>query len=140
MTLDFLMYWRGKSTAAVDPDGHEVVPPRWPHLALLARVYAAGVDNASCEAERSCSALALTASSVRSSFSPDKIRKMLFLRLNADLIPEVDKFRRETAHLKEKCLVGRLAVQKKLVEGKEENACHPLQPRMMTCVFRKRNH
>ena len=108
---DLLMYWKGKATAAVGPDGHEVVRSRWPHLALLTRLHA-GVDNTSCEAERNFSALALTASNLRPSLSPGKIREMLFLRLNGDLIPEVGKFWRETARLKEKCLAGRLAMQK----------------------------
>ena len=121
---DLLMYWKGKSTAAVDPDGHEVVRPRWPHLALLARLHA-GVDNTSCEAERNFSALALTASDLRSSLSPDKIKQMLFLRQNGDLIPEVGKYQREMACLKERCLAGRLAVQKKLAEGKEDKRLSP---------------
>ena len=121
---DLLMYWRGKSTADVDSDGLEVVRPTWPHLVLLARLHA-GVDNSSCEAERNVSALALTASDLRSSLSPDKIKHMLFLRQNGDLIPEVGKYQREMACLKERCLAGRLAVQKKLAEGKEDKRLPP---------------
>ena len=91
---------------------------------MLARLHA-GVDNTSCEAERNVSALALIASNLRSSLSPDKIKKMLFLRLNGDLIPEVGKYQREMACLKDRCLAGRLAVQKKLAEGKDDKRLSP---------------
>ena len=101
-----------------------MVRPRWSHLALLARLHAR-VDNTSCEAERNFSAPALTASDLRSSLSQDKIKQMLFLRQNGDLIPEVGKYQWQMACLKEKCPAGRLAVQKKLAEGKEDKRLSP---------------
>ena len=54
--FDFLQYWEARGTDGVDPSGKIVVPARWPHIGLLARLYA-GIDTTSCQAERNFSAL-----------------------------------------------------------------------------------
>ena len=64
----------------VDAAGNVVAPARWPHLSLLARVYA-GVDTTSCQAERNFSALKQVLSDMRAGTLPRKIEQMLLLRL-----------------------------------------------------------
>ena len=54
--FDFLQYWEARGTDGVDPSGKVVEPARWPHIGLLARLYA-GIDTTSCQAERNFSAL-----------------------------------------------------------------------------------
>ena len=55
--FDFLEYWEALGTDGVDSSGKVVVPARWPHIGLLARLYA-GIDTTtSCQAERNFSAL-----------------------------------------------------------------------------------
>ena len=49
--FDFLQYWEARGTDGVDPSGKVVVPARWPHMGLLARLYA-GIDTTSCQAEK----------------------------------------------------------------------------------------
>ena len=41
--FDFLQYWEARGTDGVDPSGKVVVPARWPHIGLLARLYS-GID------------------------------------------------------------------------------------------------
>ena len=54
--FDFLQYWEARGTDGVDPSGKVVVPARWPHIGLLARLYA-GIDTTSYQAGRNFSAL-----------------------------------------------------------------------------------
>ncbi|CAN0159841.1 unnamed protein product, partial [Pylaiella littoralis] len=54
--FDLLKYWNERGVDGVDQAGNVVAPARWPHLSLLARLYA-GVDTTSCQAERNFSAL-----------------------------------------------------------------------------------
>ena len=37
--FDSLQYWEARGTNGVDPSGKVVVPARWPHIGLLARLY-----------------------------------------------------------------------------------------------------
>ena len=52
--FDFLQYWEVRGTDGVDPSGKVVVPARWPHIGLLARLYASidATTISSCQAER----------------------------------------------------------------------------------------
>ena len=83
----------------VDAAGNVVAPARWPHLSLLARVYA-GVDTTSCQAERNFSALKQVLSDMRAGTLPRKVEQMLLLRLNRHLIPGFAKVEQELAALK----------------------------------------
>lgn len=83
-----LSYWKAKAAPVLDSaTGGIVVPAKWPHVSLLARL-CAGVDNTSCQAERNFLNLALTVSTLRHSHSEELIEKMMYLRLNKHLIPE----------------------------------------------------
>ena len=57
-------------------------------MALIARLYN-GIESTSCQAERNFSALAFLIGSLRSSISPNKVERLMFLRLNRLFIPEV---------------------------------------------------
>ncbi|CAN0395407.1 unnamed protein product, partial [Pylaiella littoralis] len=81
---EVLEYARGVD--GVDVAGNVVAPVRWPHLSLLARLYA-GVDTTSCQAEGNFSALKQVLSDMRAGTLPRKIEQMLLLRLNRHLIP-----------------------------------------------------
>ena len=88
----------------VDAAGNVVAPARWPHLSLLARVYA-GVDTTSCQAERNFSrksnfSLKQVLCDMRAGTLPRKIGQMLLIRLNRHLIPDFAKVERELAALK----------------------------------------
>ena len=53
--FDLLQYWATRSVDGINPSGKVLVPARWPHIGLLARLYA-GVDTTtSCQAERNFS-------------------------------------------------------------------------------------
>ena len=52
----FLQCWEAGGTDGVDPSGKVIVSAHWPHIGLLARLYA-GIDTTSCQAERNFSAL-----------------------------------------------------------------------------------
>ncbi|CAM9970799.1 unnamed protein product, partial [Ascophyllum nodosum] len=84
--FDFLQYWEAWGTDGVDPSGKVVVPTRWPHIGLLARLYT-GIDTTSCQAERNFSALKKVLSDMRASTLARKTEEMLLLRLNSHLIP-----------------------------------------------------
>ena len=56
---DLLQYWKGKHA-------------RWPHLSLIARLYA-GVDSTSCQAERNFSILNCTLDNLRTGLAVDKV-------------------------------------------------------------------
>ena len=62
--FDFLQYWEARGTDGVDPSGKVVMPACWPHIELLARLYA-GMDTTSCQAERNFSALEQVLSDMR---------------------------------------------------------------------------
>ena len=80
--FDFLQDWEARGTDGIDPSGKVVVPARWPHIGLLARLYA-GIDNTNCQAERNFSALKQVLSDMRAGTLTDKTKKMLLLlRLN----------------------------------------------------------
>ena len=99
--FDLLKYWNARGVDGVDVAGNVVAPARWPHLSLLARLYA-GVDTTSCQAERNFSALKQVLSDMRAGTLPRKIEQMLLLRLNRHLIPGFAKVERELAALKAK--------------------------------------
>ena len=45
--FNFLQCWEAQGTEGVDPPGEVVVLARWPHIGLLAKLYA-GIDTTSC--------------------------------------------------------------------------------------------
>ena len=79
--FDLLEYWRARAVDGLDASGKVVAPARWPHVGLVARVFAA-IDTTSCQAERNFSSLKLVVSDLRTSLGAEKIEKILFLRLN----------------------------------------------------------
>ena len=76
---DLLQYWKGKHA-------------RWPHLSLLARLYA-GMDSTSCQAERNFAILNCTLDNLRTGLAVDKVEQLMLLRLNKQLIPEIASLR-----------------------------------------------
>jgi hypothetical protein len=89
--FDLLGFWRDKESDKYDSS---TIPPtlvkraEFPLLARLARQYLC-VDATSCEAKRVFSCLALALDQLRCSLAPSKVEKMMFLRLNKLLIPEI---------------------------------------------------
>ena len=98
--FDLLEYWRARAVDGLDGSGKIVAPARWPHVGLVARVFA-GIDTTSCLAERNFSSLKLVVSDLRASLGAEEIEKILFLRLNRHLIPGLGKVVRELESLKE---------------------------------------
>ena len=66
----------------MDSRSKEVAPAKWPHLSLLARLYA-GVQITSYEAQTIFSTLSHTVDTLRYSLSEKRIEQMIYLRLNA---------------------------------------------------------
>ena len=98
--FDLLEYWRARAVDGLDASGKVVAPARWPHVGLVARMFA-GIDTTSCQAERNFSSLKLVVSDFRASLGAEEIEKILFLRLNRHLIPGLGKAVRELESLKE---------------------------------------
>ena len=99
--FDFLQYWKARGTHGVDPSGKIVVPARWPHIGLLARLYA-GLDTTSCQAERNFFAPKQVLSDMRAGTLAHKTEKMLLLRLNRHLIPGFARVKQELEAFKVK--------------------------------------
>ena len=76
--FDLLEYWRARAVDGLDASGKVVAPAGWPHVALVARVFA-GIDTTGCQAERIFSSLELVVSDLRASLGAEKIEKILFL-------------------------------------------------------------
>ena len=85
--FSLLDFWLRRSKATTCAETGEV-EAGLPYLALIARLYHA-IDSTSCQAERNFSALALLIGTMRSSMLPHKVERMMFLRLNRLVIPEV---------------------------------------------------
>ena len=113
--FDLLQYWATRSVDGIDPSGKVVVPARWPHIGLLARLYA-GVDITSCQAERNFSALKHTL--------PHKVEKMLLLRLNRHLIPGFAEVVRQLEALKAKCDVHAAVISVAAQNAREGDFVH----------------
>ena len=82
-----LQFWLRRSKASTCAETGEV-EAGLSYLALIARLYN-GIEFTSCQAERNFSALSFLISSLRSSISPGKVERLMFLWLNRALIPEV---------------------------------------------------
>ena len=103
-----LEYWQPRAVDGLDKSGNVVVPARWPHVGLVARLYL-GVDATSCQAERNFSALRLIVSDLRSKSSPGKVEKTVFVRLNKHLIPGLGKVLEDLDALKDERIPSREA-------------------------------
>ncbi|CAM9848077.1 unnamed protein product [Ectocarpus sp. 6 AP-2014] len=99
---ELLSYWRLHGTDTLDSGTGEVVlAARWPHLALVARLYA-GIDSTSREGERhfgggsggGAELGAAVRSLQRGGMPPWRIEQMLLVRLNRHVVPEVVDFLR----------------------------------------------
>ncbi|CAN0329972.1 unnamed protein product, partial [Ectocarpus sp. 12 AP-2014] len=97
---ELLSYWRLHGTDTLDSGTGEVVlAARWPHLALVARLYA-GIDSTSRQGERhfgggsggGAELGAAVRSLQRGGMPPWRIEQMLLVRLNRHLVPEVVDF------------------------------------------------
>ena len=99
--FNVLQYWKPRAIDGLDASGTVILPARWPHVGLVARLYA-GIDTTSCQAERNFSALKLAVSDLRASMSPTKIEQTLFLRLNRHLIPGLGEVLTKWENLKNK--------------------------------------
>lgn len=87
--VDVIGFWRQAANAKVDEQGNIFEAPKLPLLSMLARVYLS-IDSTSYQSERDLSALAGTLGQLRCSMKVDKVEKLMYLRLNSDLIPEVE--------------------------------------------------
>ena len=101
----------------VTTDCPQLTNTKWPHLSLLARLYA-GVDNTSCEVESTYSTLSLTVDALRCSLSEKKIEQMMYLRLNSEFIKEVKEQSEMKKQMAENLANSRRAVRQRLEENK----------------------
>ena len=85
-------FWLRKSEPTLaQGTGELVAPPDLPHLALVARLYHE-VEATSCQAERNFSCLSFLIGTLRASMSPLKVEKIMFLKLNQEYLPGVQKY------------------------------------------------
>ena len=77
------------------------MPSPWPHIGLLARLYA-GIDTTSFQAERNFSALKQVLSDMHAGTLAHKTEKMLLLRRNRHLIPGFARVEQELEAIKVK--------------------------------------
>lgn len=85
-----LNYWHDASNPSHDARGNIVAPAQFPILSSLARVYNS-VHSTKCESEREFSQLALTYSNLRQRMDPERLEKIMFLKLSPHLIPDINK-------------------------------------------------
>ena len=85
--FSLLQFWLRRSKPSTCVETGEV-EAGLPYLALIARLYN-GIESTSCQAERNFSALSFLIGSLRSSISPGKVERLMFLRLNRVFILEV---------------------------------------------------
>ena len=88
--FDILGYWHDAGSERLDPHGNVIAAAQFPILSMLARVYLC-VDSTSCQSEREFSSLAFVHSNLRRRTTPERVERMMFLRANPDLIPEIKK-------------------------------------------------
>ena len=85
-------FWLRKSEPTLARGTGELVAPLdLPYLALLARLYH-GTEATSCQAERNFSSLSFLIGTLQASMSPFKVEQMMFLKLNQECLPEVQKY------------------------------------------------
>lgn len=101
-------YWQKAAKPSVNKDGAVVGAPKFPLLSILARVYLSA-DSTSCRSGHDIGVLAATASKLRCSMKPDLVDEMMFLRLNADRIPEVAEMKAELDAVRVRRESGRAA-------------------------------
>lgn len=85
--FSLLKFWQRRSAGSTCAETG-AVEAGLPHLALIARLYN-GIESTSCQTERNFSALSFLIGSLRSQISPNKVERLMFLRLNRLFIPEV---------------------------------------------------
>ena len=85
--FSLLQFWLRRSKPSTCAETGEV-EAGLPYLALIARLYN-GIESTSCQAEMNFSAHSFLIGSLRSSISPGKVDRLMFLRLNRLFIPEV---------------------------------------------------
>ena len=72
----------------LDAGGSVIEGPRFPLLSALARVYLS-VNSTSCQSERDFSILSTNLTKLRCQMSPDRVSKIMYVRLNAGRVKEV---------------------------------------------------
>lgn len=82
-----LGYWQDAVSPSRDARGNIVAPAQFPILSALNRVHLSGSTR--CQSERELSHLALTYSNLRQIICPGRLEKMMLLKLNLHLIPEI---------------------------------------------------
>eukprot|EP00904_Undaria_pinnatifida_P011822 jgi/Undpi1/7770/HiC_scaffold_23.g10243.m1 len=82
-----LEFWLRRSKATTCAETGEV-EARLPYLAPNTRMHH-GINTTSCQAVRNFSALAFLIGTMRSSMLPGKVERMMFLRLNRLVIPDI---------------------------------------------------
>ena len=85
--FSLLQFWLRRIKASTCAETGEV-EAGLTYLALITRLKN-GIESTRCQAERNFSALSFLIGSLRSSISPGKVERLLFLRLNRLFIPEV---------------------------------------------------
>ena len=118
--FDVLGCWHDAGSARLDPHGNVIAAPQFPILSMLARVYLC-IDSTSCQSEREFSSLAFVHSNLRRRTTPEHVEKMMFLRTNPDLIPEIKKLEDSLADISHKRQEGKAKVvaAQKSAAGKE---------------------
>lgn len=88
-----LPFWRLHGTDTLDSGtGSVVLSARWPHLGLVARLFA-GVEAISRQEERHFGGgVCVAVKALRSVMPPWRVEQMVLLRLNQHMLPEIEAF------------------------------------------------
>lgn len=87
--FNFLGWWcKVATTPKLGANSNILVQAKFPLLASMANIFHS-VNSTNCRSERDFSALELTLSNLRQSLLPEKMRQMMFLRVNPVLLPDV---------------------------------------------------
>ena len=90
--FNYVGFWNRRGTDSVCPTTGKVTSSaEMPYLALIARLHL-GIEATSCQAERNFSALSHLIGQLRCNMLPSKVERMMLIRLNRKLVPEVRAF------------------------------------------------
>ena len=92
--FNVLRWWKAAGTATLDRKENILEAAKFPLLSCVASALFS-INSTSCESERDFSALSLSLSKMRHSLKDKKVEKMMFLRLNAERVPEIRGIKEE---------------------------------------------
>lgn len=86
--FNLLLWWRDAAIPKRDAKGNITDQARFPLLACMANIFHC-IHSTSCRSEGDLSALTLSLSNIRRSSLPEEVQKIMFLRMNPLLLPDI---------------------------------------------------